>query len=80
MALRQTYSSLVSLSSLTLDVAAISMSKISMKPWTQLPSSLEHTNSYQLRPNSDIYVEQSDLEDSDSFRKREKVAKIQRKG
>jgi len=40
MALRQTYSSLRSLSSLTLDVAAISMSKISERPWTQFPSSL----------------------------------------
>lgn len=40
MALRQTYSSLCSLSSLTRDVAAISMSKISEKPCTQLPSSL----------------------------------------
>lgn len=44
MALRQTYSSLCRLSSLTLDVAAISMSKISTKPWTQLPSSLPHTD------------------------------------
>lgn len=42
MALRQTYSSLWSLSSLTLDVAAISISKISTKPWTQLPSSLPY--------------------------------------
>lgn len=42
MALRQTNSSLCSLSSLTLDVAATSMSKISAKPWTQLPSSLPH--------------------------------------
>ncbi|TNN48853.1 hypothetical protein EYF80_040929 [Liparis tanakae] len=41
MALRQTYSSLRSLSSLTLDVAAISMSKISERPWTQFPSSLK---------------------------------------
>lgn len=40
MALRQTYSSLCSLSSLTRDVAAISISKISAKPCTQLPSSL----------------------------------------
>lgn len=40
MALRQTYSSLCSLSSLTRDVAAISISKISEKPCTQLPSSL----------------------------------------
>lgn len=41
MALRQTYSSLCSLSSLNREVAASSMSKISTKPCTQLPSSLK---------------------------------------
>lgn len=57
MALRQTYSSLCNLSSLNLEVAASSMSKISTKPCTQLPSSLKtQTHSYRQTYNAFEYL------------------------
>lgn len=61
MALRHTYSSLCNLSSLNLDVAASSISKISTNPCTQLPSSLPSTKTFIRLTNKLTSSETQDL-------------------